>query len=130
MAHDLDESHKGVEQTATTRRKTSAMGTLAGGFNALDVVNSRRETGQEYEPHSSSTTFASKDLLAYYRPGEHWEGIHRYDEKFTWESSEERHLIRKVSWEDILHVCCNRLHIARSIGASAPSHVSCSLHYS
>lgn len=96
MAKDFEDSRKSVDQTTTTRRKSSVAGTLAGGFNVLDVVNSRPETGQECEPHSSSTSFASKDLLAYYRPGEHWEGIHRYDEKFTWTSSEERHLIRKV----------------------------------
>ena len=38
-----------------------------------------------------------EDGVDHYRPIAEYEGIHRYDPKYTWEPSEERAIVRKVS---------------------------------
>jgi hypothetical protein len=96
MATGLEKTLSNSEQTQDTRRRSSIAASLGAGFQTVNVVKPLPTVTQAHEPQSGSTTFASKDLIAYYRPGSHWEGIHRYDEQFTWDGSEERHLVRKV----------------------------------
>jgi hypothetical protein len=98
MTKEFEQTLSHPEGAQETRRRSSIAASLAGGFQAVNVVKPLPTVTQAHEPQSGSTTFASKDLIAYYRPGDHWEGIHRYDKKFTWDSSEERHLIRKVGY--------------------------------
>jgi hypothetical protein len=92
---DTRSSHS--EKAQDDRRRSSIAASLGGGFQTVNIVKPLPTVTQAHEPQSSSTTFASKDLIAYYRPGAHWEGLHRYDEQFTWNPSEERHLVRKAS---------------------------------
>jgi len=96
MTKGLEKTLSNHEQPQDARRMSSVAASLGGGFQAVNVVKTLPTVTQAHEPQSGSTTFASKDLIAYYRPGSHWEGIHRYDEQFTWTGSEERHLVRKV----------------------------------
>ena len=98
MAKEFEETLSHSDQPQETRRRSSVAASLGAGFQTVNVVKPLPTVTQSHEPQSGSTTFASKDLIAYYRPGSHWEGIHRYDEKFTWSDSEERHLVRKVRY--------------------------------
>lgn len=98
MAKEFEETLSHSDQPQETRRRSSVTASLGAGFQTVNVVKPLPTVTQAFEPQSGSTTFASKDLIAYYRPGSHWEGIHRYDEKFTWSDSEERHLVRKVRY--------------------------------
>ena len=98
MAKEFEETLSHSDQLQETRRRSSVAASLGAGFQTVNVVKPLPTVTQAFEPQSGSTTFASKDLIAYYRPGSHWEGIHRYDEKFTWSDSEERHLVRKVRY--------------------------------
>jgi hypothetical protein len=98
MAKEFEETLSHSDQLQETRRRSSVAASLGGGFQTVNIVKPLPTVTQSHEPQSGSTTFASKDLIAYYRPGSHWEGIHRYDEKFTWSDSEERHLVRKVRY--------------------------------
>lgn len=96
MAEDLVDTRAGADAASRHRRRSSIAESLAGGFQTVNLVKPVPTVSQGYESQGDSITFASKDLMAYYRPGSHWEGFHRYDEQFTWSSSEERHLVRKV----------------------------------
>jgi hypothetical protein len=97
MAERLGDTRSHSEKAQDNRRRSSIAASLGSGFQTVNIVKPLPTVTQAHEPQSSSTTFASKDLIAYYRPGSHWEGLHRYDEQFTWDSSEERHLVRKAS---------------------------------
>jgi hypothetical protein len=97
MAESPGDTRSHSEKAQDDRRRSSIAASLGGGFQTVNIVKPLPTVTQAHEPQSSSTTFASKDLIAYYRPGAHWEGLHRYDEQFTWNSSEERHLVRKAS---------------------------------
>jgi hypothetical protein len=100
MAERLGDPRSHSEKGQNDRRRSSIAASLGSGFQTVNVVNVVKPlptVTQAHEPQSSSTTFASKDLIAYYRPGSHWEGLHRYDEQFTWDPSEERRLVRKAS---------------------------------
>jgi hypothetical protein len=84
---DTRSSHS--EKAQDDRRRSSIAASLGGGFQTVNIVKPLPTVTQAHEPQSSS--------IAYYRPGAHWEGLHRYDEQFTWNPSEERHLVRKAS---------------------------------
>jgi hypothetical protein len=97
MAERLGDLRSHSEKGQENRRRSSIAASLGSGFQTVNVVKPLPTVTQAHEPQSSSTTFASKDLIAYYRPGPHWEGLHRYDEQFTWDPLEERRLVRKAS---------------------------------
>lgn len=63
---------------------------------AFETVNAKAPIEKGLNPHGDATTFMNGGFDAYYRPGEHWEGIHRYDPDFTWDPAEEKRLVRKV----------------------------------
>jgi hypothetical protein len=120
MATALEKNLSSSEHPQESRRKSSIAASLGAGFQTVNVVKSLPTVTQAHEPQSGSTTFTSKDLIAYYKPGSHWEGIHRYDEQFTWDSSEERHLVRKVHRICFLPLDEDTDMWARSIGRFAP----------
>lgn len=131
MAKELEETLSHATEAQEARRRSSIAASLGGGFQTINVVKPLPTVTQSHEPQSGSTTFASKDLIAYYRPGSHWEGIHRYDENFTWESSEERHLVRKVRYKSLTVLQGQHANFwSRSIGEFAPLPVLCSSRFS
>jgi hypothetical protein len=74
MTKEFEQTLSHPEGAQETRRRSSIAASLAGGFQAVNVVKPLPTVTQAHEPQSGSTTFASKDLIAYYRPGDHWEG--------------------------------------------------------
>jgi hypothetical protein len=120
MATGLEKTLSSSEHPQESRRRSSIAASLGAGFQTVNIVKSLPTVTQAHEPQSGSTTFASKDLIAYYKPGSHWEGIHRYDEQFTWDNSEERHLVRKV-YNILLSHQVRRTDLwSRSIGEYVP----------
>lgn len=78
-------------------RKSSVTSIIGGGFTAANVLKLPVQTDDKsHLINGDSTTFASAGLDAYYRPGDQWEGLHRYNPNFTWEPAEETKLVRKV----------------------------------
>ncbi|KAF2470728.1 MFS general substrate transporter [Lindgomyces ingoldianus] len=66
----------------------------------FDVSGS--ETNLTSKPHQrfgarEGVTFDVAGLESYYKPIDTYEGRHRYDPKFEWESEEERKIVRKAS---------------------------------
>lgn len=85
-------------------RKSSITDTIAAGFETANVLRGPAQpNNQGQNSHGSSTTFASKGFDQHYKPSDGWEGLHRYDPDFTWEPSEERRLVRKVSNHRMAH---------------------------
>ena len=44
-------------------------------------------------------TFSNSSDDSFYAPIDAYEGKHRYDPKFTWETTDEKRLIRKLDWK-------------------------------
>lgn len=74
---------------------------LASGFETANIA-----TKTDYgKPGGNSTTFASEGLTSFYKPADHWEGLHRYDPDFAWEPAEEKALVRKIDWRICTFAC-------------------------
>ncbi|KAK3114559.1 hypothetical protein LTR53_007013 [Teratosphaeriaceae sp. CCFEE 6253] len=87
-------------------RKSSLASIAGAGFTTANILKSPVDTTQKGQQlNGNSTTFASQGLDAYYRPGDHWEGIHRYDPSFTWEPSEEKKLVRRLDYKIAAFAC-------------------------
>ncbi|OCK75436.1 MFS general substrate transporter [Lepidopterella palustris CBS 459.81] len=50
-------------------------------------------------------TFETAGLDAYYKPIDEYEGLHRYDPEFDWESEEEKKVVRKIDKRICTWVC-------------------------
>ncbi|KXT13338.1 hypothetical protein AC579_6037 [Pseudocercospora musae] len=94
-----------LDPNETRQRKSSITDSIAAGFEAANILRPPPKIEQGHNLHGNSTTFASKGLDSYYRPAEHWEGLHRYDPEFTWEPSDERKLVRKIDWRICTFAC-------------------------
>jgi hypothetical protein len=61
-----------------------------------DSLEYREQKTPQYG--ASEGTFGSTTGLdEFYKPIESYEGAHRYDPSYTWEPSEEKRIVRKVS---------------------------------
>ncbi|KAK3672120.1 hypothetical protein LTR78_008091 [Recurvomyces mirabilis] len=93
------------EKQVDTGHQRSSLASIAGGFEAADVLGRPVNNDKGLNPHGNSTTFASAGLDAYYKPQPHWEGLHRYDPDFTWEPADEKRLVRKLDWKICTFAC-------------------------
>lgn len=103
MAYSEKKPHLSV--TEKGQRKPSVVVSIAGGSQTTNILQSAVQVENPSLVGEHSTTFASKGLDAYYRPSQHWEGLHRYDPKFAWEPSEEKALARKLDWRICSFAC-------------------------
>ncbi|KAK4908701.1 hypothetical protein LTR49_022441 [Elasticomyces elasticus] len=90
----------------THLRKSSITSIIGGGFATANVLKDPMlQPDKGHQGNGNSTTFASEGLSAYYKPGDQWEGLHRYDPKFTWEPAEEKKLVRKLDYRIAAYAC-------------------------
>jgi hypothetical protein len=79
------------------RRRSSVVDAIASGFRTVNLVKPLPTVSQGLEPQTGSTTLASRGLNSYYRPADHLEGLHRYDE--------ETRLVRKLVYRICSFAC-------------------------